>query len=216
MTVPLRALAELLCLEIKNIARRCGRRSFVRPCSPWEGITNWSFVAEHHHHRQVCLISVKFGSQWADRSLAAPVPQPKAGGPVAPATPFVRKPVFKNAQSSPLHSVVESLAADGAVTQALTHSLDSTVAHLPDLFKSTGPPAPVEAVQNTVATVKEAKPRLLETIQISSGLIPQMMQPATREIGQWWSRPRASRHADGVVPNRETDILIAEGWRIYP
>ena len=47
----------------------------------------------------------------ADRSPAVSVPQPKAGGPVVPATPFVRKPVFKNVQSSPLHSVVESLAA---------------------------------------------------------------------------------------------------------
>jgi hypothetical protein len=98
------------------------------------------------------------------------------------------------------------------VTQALTHSLDSTVAHLPDLFQSTGPPAPVEAVQMTVATVKAAKPKLLETIQIPGGLIPQKLQAAAREIGQWWSRPRASRLADCVVPNRETDILIAEGW----
>jgi hypothetical protein len=102
------------------------------------------------------------------------------------------------------------------MTQALTHSLDSTVVHLPDLFKSTGAPAPVEAVQKTVATVKAAKPKLLGTVRIPNSLIPQKMQAATREIGQWWSRPRASRLADGVVPNRETDILIAEGWRIGP
>ncbi|KAI0254464.1 nucleoporin protein Ndc1-Nup [Lactifluus subvellereus] len=141
---------------------------------------------------------------------AAPKPKPKSGDPVAPATPFIRKPVFKNTPSSPLHSVVESLAADGAVTQALEHSLDSTVAHLPDLFKSTGPPAPVAAVQKTVATVKAARPTLLEKIPTPSGLIPQRMQAATKEVAQWWSRPRASRLAESVVPNRETDILIAE------
>lgn len=132
---------------------------------------------------------------------------------MVPNTPVVRKAVFKNSPNSPLHSVVESLAADGAVTQALSHSLDSTVAHLPDLFKSTGPPAPVAAVQNTVATVKAAKPALLEMVQIPTGFIPQRVLAAARQVGQWWSRPRASRVADSVVPNRETDILIAEGWQ---
>jgi nucleoporin NDC1 len=129
-------------------------------------------------------------------------------------TPVVRKAVFKNTPSSPLHSVVESLAADGAVTQALTHTLDSTVAHLPDLFKSTGPPAQVAAVEKTVASVKVAKPNLLEKIQIPTGFIPQRTLLVARQVGQWWSRPRASRVADGVVPNRETDILIAEGWQV--
>jgi nucleoporin NDC1 len=129
---------------------------------------------------------------------------------------MIRKVVFKNTPSSPLNSVVESLAADGAVTQALTHSLDSTVAHLPDLFKSAGPPAPVAAVQKTVATVKAVKPTLLGKIPTPTSFIPTRMLAAAREVGQWWSRPRASRLADSVVPNRETDILIAEGWRAYP
>ncbi|KAH9965335.1 hypothetical protein BC827DRAFT_1265346 [Russula dissimulans] len=80
--------------------------------------------------------------------LAPPPPQPKAGGLVAPATPLIRKPVFKNVPGSPLHSVAESLAADGAVTRALTHSLDSTVSHLPDLVKSTVPAASVVGAQN--------------------------------------------------------------------
>lgn len=133
-----------------------------------------------------------------------------------PTTPIIRKVVFKNTQSSPLHSVVESLAADGAVTQAVSHSLDSTVAHLPDLFKSAGPPAPVAAVQKTVATVKAAKPTLLGKIQTPTGFIPQNVLAAAREVGHWWSRPRASRVADSVVPNRETDVLIAEGWRTCP
>jgi nucleoporin NDC1 len=142
---------------------------------------------------------------------ATPAPKPKSGGPVAPATPFIRKSVFRTTSSSPLHSVVESLAADGTVTQALEHSLDTTVAHLPDLFKSTGRPAPVAAVQKTVATVKAARPTLLEKIPTPSGLIPQKVQAATKELAQWWSRPRASRLADTTVPNRETDILVAEG-----
>ena len=127
-------------------------------------------------------------------------------------TPVVRKAVFKNTPSSPLHSVVESLAADGAVTQALTDTLDSTVAHLPDLFKSATPPAPVAAVQKTVATVKAAKPTLLDKVQIPTGFIPQRVLLVAQQAGQWWSRPRASRIADSIVPNRETDILIAEGW----
>lgn len=146
---------------------------------------------------------------------AAPGPKPKSGGPVAPATPLIRKPVFRNTSSSPLHSVVESLAADGTVTQALEHSLDTTVAHLPDLFKSTGRPAPVAAVQKTVATVKAARPTLLEKIPTPTGLIPQKVQVATKELAEWWSRPRASRLADSIVPNRETDILIAEGWPFH-
>ncbi|KAI9441473.1 nucleoporin protein Ndc1-Nup-domain-containing protein [Lactarius indigo] len=126
---------------------------------------------------------------------AAPTPKPKPVGLVAPATPFIRKPVLKPTPSSPLHSVVTSLAADGSVTQALTHSLDSTVAHLPDLFKSTAPAPPVVAVQKTVATVKAASPAV---------------QAIAKEVTQWWSRPRASRLADCAVPNRATDALIVE------
>ena len=130
---------------------------------------------------------------------------------MAPATPFIRKPVLKTTPSSPLQSVVTSLAADGAVTQALTHSLDSTVAHLPDLFKSTGPAPPVVAVQKTVATVKAARPALLGRIPTPSNYIPSKAQAIAREVAQWWTRPRASRLADCAVPNRATDALIVEG-----
>jgi hypothetical protein len=132
-------------------------------------------------------------------------------GPVTPATPFIRKPVLKTTPSSPLQSVVTSLAADGAVTQALTHSLDSTVAHLPDLFKSTAPAPPVVAVQKTVATVKAASPALLGRVLTPSDFIPSKVQAIAREVVQWWSRPRASRLADCAVPNRATDALIVEG-----
>lgn len=141
---------------------------------------------------------------------AAPTPKPKPVGPVAPATPFIRKPVLKTTPSSPLHSVVTSLAADGAVTQALTHSLDSTVAHLPDLFKSTAPAPPVVAVQKTVATVKAASPALLGRVLTPNSLIPSKVQAIGRVVAQWWSRPRASRLADCAVPNRATDALIVE------
>lgn len=146
----------------------------------------------------------------ADRHLAAPTPKPKPTGPVAPATPFIRKPVLKATASSPLQSVVTSLAADGAVTQALTHSLDSTVAHLPDVFKSTAPAHPVVAVQNTIATVKAASPALLGRF-LTPSFIPPKVQLIAKEVAQWWSHPRASRLADCSVPNRATDALIAEG-----
>ena len=165
--------------------------------------------------RQVCRYPYILNHTLIMAFPAAPGPKPKSGGPVAPATPLIRKPVFRNTSSSPLHSVVESLAADGTVTQALEHSLDTTVAHLPDLFKSTGRPAPVAAVQKTVATVKAARPTLLEKIPTPTGLIPQKVQVATKELAEWWSRPRASRLADSIVPNRETDILIAEGWPFH-
>ena len=137
---------------------------------------------------------------------------------MAPATPFIRKPVLKATPNSPLQSVVTSLAADGAVTQALTHSLDSTVAHLPDLFKSTAPAPPVVAVQKTVATVKAASPAFLGRVT-PSNFIPSKVQAITREAAQWWSRPRSSRLAECAVPNRGTDALIVEGrtsvLRIY-
>ncbi|KAH9177530.1 nucleoporin protein Ndc1-Nup [Lactarius sanguifluus] len=141
---------------------------------------------------------------------ATPTPKPKPVGPVAPATPFIRKPVLKPTPSSPLHSVVTSLAADGAVIQALTHSLDSTVAHLPDLFKSTAPAPPVVAVQKTIATVKAASPALLGRFPTPNDFIPLKVQAIAKEITQWWSRPRASRLADCAVPNRATDALIVE------
>ncbi|KAI0266419.1 nucleoporin protein Ndc1-Nup [Gloeopeniophorella convolvens] len=143
--------------------------------------------------------------------MSAPAaPKPKPEGPAVPATPLVRKPVFKTAQSSPLHSVVESLASDSAVTQAIAHSVDSTAAHLPDLFKSTSTPAPTAVAKKAVAAVNATKPALLSRIQAPKRLVPPAVQAVAKEVSQWWTRPRASRIADGAVPNRETDILIAE------
>ena len=117
-------------------------------------------------------------------SVPPAAPKPKSGVLVAPATHFIRKPVFKNTPSSPLHSVVESSAAERAVSQALEHSLGCYCGHLPDLFKSTGPPAPVAVVQKTAATVNAAKPTLLEKIPTLSSLNPQRIQAPTKEVAQ--------------------------------
>lgn len=203
------ALAESMFLVTRSTPRRCGPRSSVLPYLLWGRTTSYSFVVERPRPHQVRLSFVCPRSQ-ADRHLAAPTPKPKPTGPVAPATPFIRKPVLKTTASSPLQSVVTSLAADGAVTQALAHSLDSTVAHLPDLFKSTAPAPPVVAVQNTIATVKAASPALLGKF-LTPSFIPPQVQSIAKEVAQWWSHPRASRLADCSVPNRATDALIVEG-----
>ena len=203
------ALAESMFLVTRSTPRRCGPRLSVPPYLPWGRTTSYSFVAGRPRPHQVHF-SFVFPRTQADRYIAAPTPKPKPTGPVAPATPFIRKPVLKATASSPLQSVVTSLAADGAVTQALTHSLDSTVAHLPDVFKSTAPAHPVVAVQNTIATVKAASPALLGKF-LTPSFIPPKVQLVAMEVAQWWSHPRASRLADCSVPNRATDALIAEG-----
>ena len=180
-----RVLAELQCLAIRNTARPFEHRSCTLLCSPLARTIKHFFAAEPIPPPPGSPSSLHSDSRADHVPQAAPKSKLKSGYPVAPATPFIRKPVFKNTPGSPLHSVVESFAADGAVTQALEHSLDSTVAHLPDLFKSTGPPAPVAAAQRIVVTVKAARPMLLEKISTPSGLIPQRLQAPTKGVARW-------------------------------
>jgi hypothetical protein len=66
-------------------------------------------------------------------------------------------------------------------------------------------------MQNTIATVKAARPALFGKVLAPSGFIPPKVQAVAKEVVQWWSHPRASRLADCAVPNRATDALIVEG-----
>jgi nucleoporin NDC1 len=206
----LRERAELLCLAIKNTTRHCGR--LLSAAHAGKGLPSCPPPRSTTTSTRFAFIMRRLGLVGR---LDPPAPQPKAKGPVAPNTPVVRNAVFKNTPCSPLHSVVESLAADGAVTQALTHSLDSTVAHLPDLFRSAGPPAPVAAVQKT-APAKAAKPTLLGKVQIPTGFIPGCWQP----LGRWDNGGRAL--AQVVSPIllcpivRAAFLSIAEGWQACP
>ncbi|TFY52622.1 hypothetical protein EVG20_g10473, partial [Dentipellis fragilis] len=68
---------------------------------------------------------------------AAPAPAPKYKGPEMPSTPILRKPIFKSGGTrSPIAQMLNSFAADGAVTQALESSVETTATHIPEIFRA--------------------------------------------------------------------------------
>ncbi|KAI0309822.1 nucleoporin protein Ndc1-Nup [Amylostereum chailletii] len=160
------------------------------------------------------------------RGKPAPPPAPapatpaKPKGPEPPATPFIRKPIFKSASQSPVRSVLESFASDGTVTQAFETSVESTAAHLPEIFKAIE--SPVASVQRKVAAEaalvsKEAKAvasapskGASSAIRSLSAQLPRGLVNVAVECREWWSRERFSKAAEGALPNRELDALIVE------
>ncbi|KAG9220169.1 hypothetical protein CCMSSC00406_0007136 [Pleurotus cornucopiae] len=57
---------------------------------------------------------------------------PRAADPILPSTPkkLIQKPIYQSARQSPIHNVIDSLAADGSFAQAIEET------HVPDIFRS--------------------------------------------------------------------------------
>ncbi|TDL14209.1 hypothetical protein BD410DRAFT_865598, partial [Rickenella mellea] len=90
--------------------------------------------------RQSLLLLGKDYQLFRRRGHPPPAPGTSSGcattkAPEKPSTPIIHKPIYKSAQSSPLSTLVDSIASDGRLTQAVQQTSDEVVG-VPELFRS--------------------------------------------------------------------------------
>ncbi|KAI0051541.1 hypothetical protein FA95DRAFT_1485201 [Auriscalpium vulgare] len=147
---------------------------------------------------------------------AAPIVPQKPKGPDVPATPLIRKVIFKTQSNSPIASVLDSFAADGALTQVMQTSVDTTTAHLPELFKAIESPvakakAEVAVIKSEVAPVVNAPARTLSFLKKTwNAYTPRAVSSVIEEVTEWWRRERLNKVVESALPHREVDALIIE------
>ena len=138
--------------------------------------------------------------------------------PAPPSTPLLRKQIFKAPTQSPIRSVIDSIAADGALTQAVQNSFQTTAAHMPELFK--GIESPTVAVKQPLALIENeaAVKAIMAPVRSISSLnrllpvsVPQTLSRIREQWENWWRRERVSKTAEASLLYREVDALIVEG-----
>ncbi|KAJ8507456.1 hypothetical protein ONZ45_g10177 [Pleurotus djamor] len=146
---------------------------------------------------------------------AAPAPPPPQ--PMFPSTPkkLIEKPIYQSHKQSPIRNVIDSLAADGSIAQAIDE------AHVPEIFKSVTQviePAGTVAKEE-VQKVQEAGKGAVGTLKtlVHEGVAdavtkyaPAWVHDASESWKSWWTRERESKLAEACVPNRQLDALIIE------
>jgi hypothetical protein len=155
----------------------------------------------------------------------APATQPSAAPPPAPpSTPLIKKDIFKPQPRSPLHTVVDAFAADGAVSLAADAGAKNV--HLPELLESMSVRPPTIGVKALRDCAQDRARRIGEWFRRSGGDravlwvvgvtgARALVRDLRKRSEEWWSRERKDRVMDGYVPNRELDALIVEGALVF-
>ena len=135
----------------------------------------------------------------------------------APATPLLRTPVFKPAQSSPLRAALDTLASDGPLATAVSETAEAGASHIPELFRSVMPSTPSasaavetakKAEENVAAIVSQTKSKWRAAL---GAYVPGSVRDVVGHARAWWTRERVHRVAETSLPNRHMDALAAEG-----
>ena len=102
------------------------------------------------HHPSLVCYTTKIISLCSFLVAAPPPAAPPAQKIDAPAqvpkTPLIRKQVLKPSHSSPLRSALDTVASDGAITNALTTAAEVGASQIPELFRSVMPSHPPSAL----------------------------------------------------------------------
>ena len=147
--------------------------------------------------------------------FAAPTPAPPpAPKPQPPTTPLLRKQIFKPQTSTPVKSVVDSLASNGDIPRAV----DEAVSEVPELFRSVSA-AVTKPVERAIAPVVPAVPEVkglsvvvkAKIVEIVKGNTPPAVLNFFGGVHSWWTKDRLKSVVEGTVLRRETDALIVQG-----
>ncbi|KAA1477952.1 hypothetical protein DENSPDRAFT_867789 [Dentipellis sp. KUC8613] len=182
--------------------------------------------------REALLVLGRDYQRLLRRGAPAPAPAPaltpKPHTPAVPTTPLLRTPIFKTGapHASPVAQVLDALAADGAVPQALER------VRVPEIFRAAeGVVADAVANANGQASsnanaggngkqngngnagaegkVDEGKGK--EGNGNGRGLLARLAVCAgVGVVSDWWCRERLSKRAEVALPHRDTDALIVE------
>ena len=141
-----------------------------------------------------------------------------------PATPLLRKAIFKAPQRSPMSRVLDTLASDPDVSQASDAVVPEVGARvgdtpIPELFRSTSsasapsPPLPPPAATPPQPSVFEACMAGAKT-QCQNWIVqhsPAWSREVAGEWNMWWGKDRIHKLTEKCLPNRALDALIVQG-----
>ncbi|TFK47409.1 hypothetical protein OE88DRAFT_1686372 [Heliocybe sulcata] len=166
------------------------------------------------------------GAPAPDAPAPAPAPVPPKKPDTTPATPLIRQPIFKAAPIPPVRSVIESLASDGMITQAVASTAEIGVAHVPELFRSVAAVAPASVKESTDVVVAEVKEvggwienynpvQVVKRVEAEvEGAVrehcPPQVTAVMETVKEWWEKDRLGKAAEECLPNRELDVLIIQ------
>ena len=210
--------AALHYLATKNTAPLYGLLSSVNPSYFSAMTTKFCYAEDNLHHRRASHCFYGCLCRHTHTPLLAPAPAPPVLKPAPPSTPLLRKQIFKAPTQSPIRSVIDSIAADGALTQAVQNSVQTTAAHMPELFKGIQSPAaaikqPLTLIENEAAVKAITAP--VRSISSLKRLLPVSVPPTLSRIREhwenWWRRERVNKTAEASLLYREVDALIVEG-----
>ncbi|KAF7419215.1 hypothetical protein PC9H_001801 [Pleurotus ostreatus] len=180
--------------------------------SLWSSLTRESLITLGHDYQHF----IRKGAP-APPPPTAPA-APRATDPILPSTPkkLIQKPIYQSARQSPIHNVIDSLAADGSFAQAIEET------HVPDVFRSVTN-AVVEpanaAAKHEVQKVREAGMSFLGHLKSQAGgvVAGAMTQYAPARVNDfletcraWWTKERLGKVVEGYLPNRQLDVLIVQ------
>ncbi|KDQ51846.1 hypothetical protein JAAARDRAFT_210825 [Jaapia argillacea MUCL 33604] len=158
----------------------------------------------------------------------AVAPPPKKIDAKLPSTPILHTPIFKSKPQSPIKSIVDSLASEGTIAQAVTNTAEMGAAHIPELFRSVAPGSSSKpaAAAVTAAPGPSAKGSWVGSLglrakavreglygRVGSGVMrysPVWVVEVGERVGGWWGRDRVSRVVEGYLVNRELDVIIID------
>jgi nucleoporin NDC1 len=129
---------------------------------------------------------------------------------------LIQKPIFKPSPQSPIRTVLDSFAADGAVSQVVADTAEASASHMPQLFRSVegivGPLATpaVESVNakkgEVEGLVKDGREAVMKLLHVP---------PWAKEVGavwaSWWKKEKLGKVVEGCLPFRELDALVVDG-----
>lgn len=218
------AYAELRDVALDGHASSASRRTALfsdQKFSPslWSTLARESLLRLGHDYQA-------FLRRGAPAPAPAPGPTvvPKASQP--PATPLLRKAIYKAQQQSPISKMLDTFASDSDLTKAadaVATEVGMRVmdAPIPELFRSTSaPPTATAPASATTPTAAVPQPDVFSAYlsrakaQSQEWAIkhaPLWCREAVGEWNAWWHRDHTNKVAEQCLPNRDLDALIVQG-----
>jgi len=137
---------------------------------------------------------------------------------------LIQTPVFRSGKKpvSPMRAVMDGLASDGALAQAVGAGADA--AHIPELFRSVeaavSPGAPVTKEKQPVQvggadkwTVRGMGGWVSGRVKVGlQRVVPGEVSRNVKELDGWWRKERMSRVVQTrCLPCSELDLVVVEG-----
>ena len=155
------------------------------------------------------------------RGEAAPLPPPIAVAPVSqptlppPSTPIrvQKQAIFRSsaAKQSPIRQVLDSLASDGSVAQAVDEVVENAdKVPVPDFFRNAPQKLPSLPAPTEAEIVQSTQTKLLDGVKKYLPWVDGVGKAVQEQRG-WLTQSRMSKQAQMSLPRKELDLAIVQG-----